>query len=333
MASMPAQRLSPPGPDEIQTLRECVRAATLRPEGPAVIELREALLGIEAPLRDARARAIAWVRAARSHARPGSLVESLLAQFSLDSTEGKALMSLAEALLRTPDALSADRLIAERLAGLRATGHGASLQVRLGLTLLRAAARLVPDVRTLLGEPATHRHPLAAPTRRIMRRAMRLMGHAFIVGESIDAALARGRRQPELTLCSFDMLGEGARTEADARRYFEAYRDAIEVLGRQRAGPVHARSGISIKLSALEPRYQLLQRPRVLAHLVPRAIELARCACRAGIPLTVDAEEADRLDLSLDVIEALARDAQTRQWEGLGLAVQAYGRRAPLVID
>jgi len=333
MASMPAQRLSPPDPDEIQTLRECVRAATLRPEGPAVIELREALLGIEAPLRDARARAIAWVRAARSHARPGSLVESLLAQFSLDSTEGKALMSLAEALLRTPDALSADRLIAERLAGLRATGHGASLQVRLGLTLLRAAARLVPDVRTLLGEPATHRHPLAAPTRRIMRRAMRLMGHAFIVGESIDAALARGRRQPELTLCSFDMLGEGARTEADARRYFEAYRDAIEALGRQRAGPVHARSGISIKLSALEPRYQLLQRPRVLAHLVPRAIELARCACRAGIPLTVDAEEADRLDLSLDVIEALARDAQTRQWEGLGLAVQAYGRRAPLVID
>ena len=333
MASMPVQRVFPQDPDELQSLRERIREAALRPEAPAVAEMRETLRGVQAPLQAARTQAIDWVHAARTHARPGSRVESLLAQFSLDSAEGKALMSLAEALLRTPDTLSADRLIAERLAGLRAAGPGASLQVRLGLTLLRAAARLMPDTRTLLDESSTRRHPLAPPTRRIMRRAMRLMGHAFIVGESIEAALARGARQAELALCSFDMLGEGARTEEDARRYFEAYRDAIETLGRQPAGPVHTRSGISVKLSALEPRYQLVQRPRVLERLVPRAVELARCACRAGIPLTVDAEEADRLDLSLDVIEALARDAQTRGWEGLGFAVQAYGRRAPRVIE
>ncbi len=333
MASMLAPRVSPQDPNALHTLREHIREATLRPEGPAVAALRETLLSVEASLRAARAQAIAWVHTARAHARPGSPVESLLAQFSLDSAEGKALMSLAEALLRTPDALSADRLIAERLAGLRARGTGASLQVRLGLSLLRAAATLLPDPHALLGSPTTRRHPLAAPTRRIMRRAMRLMGHAFIVGDSIDAALARGARRAELALCSFDMLGEGARTEADAQRHFEAYRAAIEALGRQPAGPVHTRSGISVKLSALEPRYQLLQRPRVLERLVPSAVELARCACRAGIPLTVDAEEADRLDLSLDVIEALARDAQTREWEGLGLAVQAYGRRAPLAIE
>ncbi len=332
MTAMSAHRARSQDRDDLQALRERMRAATLRPEGAAVAQLRETLLGVEAPLRAARAEAIAWVHAARTHARSGSLVESLLAQFSLDSAEGKALMSLAEALLRTPDALSADRLIAERLAALRTGGTDASLKVRLGLALLRTAGRALPDARALLTETPAPRHPLAPATRRIMRRAMRLMGHAFIVGESIEAALARGATHPELALCSFDMLGEGARTDADAERYFQAYRGAIEALGRQPAGPVYARSGISVKLSALESRYQLLQRPRVLERLVPRAVELARSACRAGIPLTVDAEEADRLDLSLDVIEALTHDPQTRAWEGLGLAVQAYGRRAPLVI-
>jgi RHH-type proline utilization regulon transcriptional repressor/proline dehydrogenase/delta 1-pyrroline-5-carboxylate dehydrogenase len=134
-------------------------------------------------------------------------------------------------------------------------------------------------------------------------------------------------------LCSFDVLGEGARTEEDAQRYFEAYAAAIEALRRQPDGTVHQRSGISVKLSALEPRYTLLQSARVTENLVPRLLELARGAASAGIGLTVDAEEADRLDLSLDVIEALAHDENTRGWQGLGLAVQAYGRRAPLVID
>ncbi|EQD36093.1 proline dehydrogenase/delta-1-pyrroline-5-carboxylate dehydrogenase, partial [mine drainage metagenome] len=156
------------------------------PNAPAVAELRETLLGVQAPLQAARAQAIAWVHAARAHARSGSLVESLLAQFSLDSAEGKALMSLAEALLRTPDALSADRLIAERLAALRTGGRDASLKVRLGLALLRTAGRALPDARALFTETPAPRHLLAPATRRIMRHAMRLMGHAFIVGESIE---------------------------------------------------------------------------------------------------------------------------------------------------
>jgi RHH-type proline utilization regulon transcriptional repressor/proline dehydrogenase/delta 1-pyrroline-5-carboxylate dehydrogenase len=162
---------------------------------------------------------------------------------------------------------------------------------------------------------------------------MQLLGQAFIVGETIDAALARTGSDPELALCSFDVLGEGARTEADAQRYFDSYAHAVEVLGRQGAAGTHARSGISVKLSALEPRYTLLQSARVNEQLVPRMLELARAAARAGIGFTIDAEEADRLDLSLDIVEQLARDTSTRSWDGLGLAVQAYGRRAPLVLD
>ncbi len=333
MNAVPAPEALSRDRNDLQSLRERMRAATLRPEAPAVDALRAELLTVAEPLDAAREHAMRWVGSARTRANTGSLVESLLGQFALDSAEGKALMSLAEALLRTPDALSADRLIAERLAALRTGSTDANLKVRLGLALLRTAGRMLPDAHALLTETPTPRHVLAPTTRRVMRRAMRLMGHAFIVGESIEAALARGTKHPELALCSFDMLGEGARTDADAERYFQAYREAIEALGRQPAAAVHARSGISVKLSALEPRYQLTQRPRVLEQLVPRAAALARAACRAGIGLTLDAEEADRLDLSLDVIEALAHDPETRHWEGLGLAVQAYGRRAPWVID
>ncbi len=333
MSAMAAPRRQGGEPDDLETLRDRMRAATLRPEGPAVVALREELAAVELPLQTARARAMRWIDAARADPHRGSLVESLLGQFALDSAEGKALMSLAEALLRTPDALSADRLIAERLGALRTARTQTGLKVRLGLALLRTAARALPDAQALLTETPVRRTLLAPPTRRIMRHAMRLMGHAFIVGESIEAALARGTKDSALALCSFDMLGEGARTDADADRYFQAYRGAIETLGRQSAGGVYERSGISVKLSALEPRYALTQRPRVLARLVPRAMALAQAACRAGIGLTIDAEEADRLDLSLDVIEALARDPQTLSWEGLGFAVQAYGRRAPLVIE
>jgi RHH-type proline utilization regulon transcriptional repressor/proline dehydrogenase/delta 1-pyrroline-5-carboxylate dehydrogenase len=202
--------------------------------------------------------------------------------------------------------------------------------------LLATASRLLPDPGVALAGN-TRRPPLApvmAPlVRAALRRGMRLMGRAFIVGESIESALARGRRDRELALCSFDILGEGARSEADAERYFASYASAIDALRSQRPDSVHGRSGISVKLSALEPRYSLTQHSRVVERLVPRMLTLARRASAAGIGLTIDAEEADRLDLSLDVLEALACDGATRQWSGLGLAVQAYGRRAPLVLE
>src|SRR6185312_16369327 len=235
------------------------------------------------------------------------------------------------------DPKCADRLIAERLASLR---EGATpspdLTVRLSMALLGTASRLLPDAGSALTGRG-HRPlltPVVAPiVRNALRRAMRMMGRAFIVGESIESALARGRRDRELSLCSFDVLGEGARSETDAQRYFNAYERAIDALRSQRPDSVHRRSGISVKLSALEPRYSLTQHPRVMETLVPRMSALARRARDAGIGLTIDAEEADRLDLSLDILEALARDAGTREWGGLGLAVQAYGRRAPLVLD
>jgi RHH-type proline utilization regulon transcriptional repressor/proline dehydrogenase/delta 1-pyrroline-5-carboxylate dehydrogenase len=326
------------GASALAALRTQLRAATLRAEAAASEEALADLTPEQEALDRASVRAARWVEAARADQRSRTLVERMLEQFPLDSAQGKALMSLAEALLRTPDPKRADQLIAERLATIRAVGvpGDTDLLLRTGFTLLGAAGRLLPDV---LGElagvfsTASLTGPVVAPVvRAALRQSMQLLGHAFIVGETIDEALARGAADPELGLCSYDVLGEGARTEADAQRYFDAYARAIAALANQAARGTHARSGISVKLSALESRYTLTQSSRVQERLAPRMLELALSAARAGIGFTIDAEEADRLDLSLDIIETLARDERTREWDGLGLAVQAYGRRAPLVL-
>jgi len=332
-----AERVS--GAGELAALRARLRAATLRAETDAAAEAVSDLSDVQGALERAGARAARWVEAARADQRSRPLVDRMLEQFPLDSAQGKALMSLAEALLRTPDPKRADQLIAERLTAIRRAGvpGDTDLLLRTGFTLLGAAGRLLPDVLTELSgdfSAAQLTRPLIAPVvRGALRQSMQLLADAFIVGETIDAALARGRSDATLALCSFDVLGEGARTEADAQRYFEAYAHAIEALRPQPPGTTHQRSGISVKLSALEARYTPLQSARVQAQLAPRMLELARSAARAGIGLTIDAEEADRLDLSLDIVETLARDASTREWDGLGLAVQAYGRRAVLVLE
>jgi RHH-type proline utilization regulon transcriptional repressor/proline dehydrogenase/delta 1-pyrroline-5-carboxylate dehydrogenase len=320
-------------------LREKIRAATVRSEPEAVKALLETLSPVQGRLDLARLRATRWVEVARADKRARPLVDSVMEQFPLDSAQGKALMGLAEALLRTPDPQRADQLISERLATIRGAGATGSddMLLRTAFTLLGSASRLLPEVAAELSgrfSLASVTKPLVAPiVRKTLRSAMEMLGDAFIVGETIEAALKRGKSNANLSLCSFDVLGEGARTEADAQRYADAYAGAIEALSKQPPGTVHSRSSISVKLSALEPRYSLLQSERVSERLIPRMLELARQAARIGIGLTIDAEEADRLDLSLDIVEALARDSQTRAWEGLGLAVQAYGRRAPLVID
>jgi RHH-type transcriptional regulator, proline utilization regulon repressor / proline dehydrogenase / delta 1-pyrroline-5-carboxylate dehydrogenase len=327
------------GAQDLSALRAQLRAATLRAEADASGEALADLSGVQEALARASVRAARWVEVARADKRSRPLIDRMLEQFPLDSAQGKALMSLAEALLRTPDPKRADQLIAERLATVRAAGvpGDSDLLLRTGFTLLGAAGRLLPSVSSeLSGEfsPARLTGPMVAPVvRAALRQSMQLLGDAFIVGETIDAALARGNSDPELALCSFDVLGEGARTEADAQRYLDSYGHAIEALQYQPPGATHERSGISVKLSALEPRYTLLQGARVNEQLAPRMVLLARSAARAGIGFTIDAEEADRLDLSLDIVETLARDADTRSWDGLGLAVQAYGRRAPLVLD
>jgi RHH-type proline utilization regulon transcriptional repressor/proline dehydrogenase/delta 1-pyrroline-5-carboxylate dehydrogenase len=326
------------GTDELAALRERVRGATLRPEAAASDEALADLGPVQGALERASRRAARWVETARADKRSRPLVDRMLEQFPLDSVQGKALMSLAEALLRTPDPKRADQLIAERLATIRDAGvpGDTDLLLRTGFTLLGAAGRLLPDVTgELSGEFSAARlvRPVVAPVVRVaLRQSMQLLGDAFIVGETIDAALARGASDPELALCSFDVLGEGARTAEDAQRYFDSYAHAIDALQEQAASGTRARSGISVKLSALEPRYTLLQGARVNEQLAPRMLELAQRAASANIGFTIDAEEADRLDLSLDIIETLARDARTRDWDGLGLAVQAYGRRAPLVL-
>ncbi|GAC1697054.1 MAG: bifunctional proline dehydrogenase/L-glutamate gamma-semialdehyde dehydrogenase PutA [Steroidobacteraceae bacterium] len=320
-------------------LRSQLRAATLRPEPQAIATMLAALQPVRAVLEAGQTRARRWVEAARADQRSRPLVDTMLEQFPLDSAQGKALMSLAEALLRTPDPKRADQLIAERLATVRAAGvpGNTDFLLRTGFALLGVAGRMLPDVSAELSgdfSAASITKPLIAPiVRAALRQSMHLLGDAFIVGDTITAALARGKSDPALALCSFDVLGEGARTAADAQRYLDAYAHAIEALAAQPAGATHSRSGISVKLSALEPRYTLLHGARVAAQLGPRLLELARGAARAAIGFTIDAEEADRLDLSLDLIETLARDAGTRSWDGLGLAVQAYGRRAPGVLE
>jgi len=370
-----AERISPPPDVELlRVIREAISEATLRPEADAIAELKAGLAPVERKLSLAKTRAMRWVEVARQDKRPRPFAESLMEQFPLDSAQGRAMMSLAEALLRTPDAARADQLIAERLTEVRggtarlgalvgsgnsavAGGTGAvggrgavdeapravaerpgdNWLLRAGFALLGGVSRLLPNVSDeLAGESsaASFTKPVVAPVvRATLRRAMRMLGEAFIVGETIESALARGRSTPALALCSFDVLGEGARTEADAQRYFDSYAAAIEALSHQPKGTVHERSSISVKLSALEPRYSLMQSARVARELTPRMLNLARSAAAAGIGMTIDAEEADRLDLSLSLIEALARDDETAGWDGLGLAVQAYGRRAPLVID
>src|SRR5439155_24608 len=272
----------------LEALRARVRAATLRPEADASGEIIADLTEERPALERARARAARWVETARADRRSRPLLDRMLEQFPLDSAQGRALMSLAEALLRTPDPKRADQLIAERLAALRGAGvpGDTDLLLRTGFTLLGAAGKLLPEVSAeLSGEfsPSSLTKPMIAPiVRAALRQSMQLLGHAFIVGETIDAALARGRAEPGLALCSFDVLGEGARTEADAQRYCDAYRHAIEALGGQPVGLVHQRSGISVKLSALEPRYTQLQSARVNERLAPPMLELARHAARAG---------------------------------------------------
>ena len=283
------------------------------------------------------ARATRLVTAIR--ARVGGLggVEDFLHAYAISTKEGLALMVLAEALLRVPDAETADRLIEDKLkAG--DWGHrdarSTALLVSASAWTLGITARVIHPGETPEGivEALVKRLGLPA-VRAATRQAMRLLGSHFVLGQSIEEALARARSHHEF-LYSFDMLGEGARTSADAERYFESYAGAIDAIGNS-AGTtaLPQRPGISVKLSALHPRYEPLSRARVLEELPPKLLELARMAKGYQLNFTVDAEEADRLELSLEVIAAVLRDSSLTGWDGFGLAVQCYQKRAGAVID
>ncbi len=263
-------------------------------------------------------------------------IEDFLHAYSLSTKEGLALMVLAEALLRVPDAATSDRLIEDKLA----IGDWSSTELKSSTLLVSASA-------WTLGITARIIHPAETPdtileglirrlglpvVRTATREAMRLLGSHFVLGQTIQEALRRAGTTGQRY--SFDMLGEGARTAEDAARYLSAYASAIDAIGAGAGDhPLPDRPGISVKLSALHPRFEPVSRARVLAELVPNVIALARQARRHDLNFTVDAEEADRLELSLEVIAAVLADPSLRGWDGFGLAVQAYQKRAGAVID
>jgi RHH-type proline utilization regulon transcriptional repressor/proline dehydrogenase/delta 1-pyrroline-5-carboxylate dehydrogenase len=291
------------------------------------------------PAAEARidARAGALVAAIRARAGGVGGVEDFLHEYSLSTKEGLALMVLAEALLRVPDAATADRLIEDKLSA----GDFAAHELRSGALLVSASAWALGISARVIGlheTPESILHDLVSrlgrpAVRTATRQAMRLLGSHFVVGQTIEEALSRGAAHPEFRY-SFDMLGEGARTKADAARYFEAYAAAIAAIGKAAGGTtLPQRPGISVKLSALHPRYEAVSRERVMRELTPRVLELARAAKAHDLNLTVDAEEADRLELSLDIVGRTLADPSLAEWSGFGLAVQAYQKRAPAVVD
>ena len=288
--------------------------------------------------QDVARRLAEGVRAERQ--RAGG-VDALMLEFSLDSREGIALMCLAEALLRIPDAATRDLLIRDKLGRgdwHAHVGRSPSLFVNAAAWGLLVTGRLVDSrsdnaleqaLASLLrkgGEPLV---------RKGVDLAMRLLGKQFVLGRTIEEALGNAReRHARGYRFSFDMLGEAALTEDDALRYLAAYAHAIRTIGAAAAGAgVIAGHGISIKLSALHPRYVRAQRARVFAELLPRVTQLAQLAKELDIGFNIDAEEADRLDLSLDLLAALAADPSLTGWQGLGFVVQSYQKRARATVD
>jgi RHH-type proline utilization regulon transcriptional repressor/proline dehydrogenase/delta 1-pyrroline-5-carboxylate dehydrogenase len=326
---------------DASTLRTRVTAAYRADEAAAVqallpqAELSTAALAAAQRLAASLAQG---VRAARSTAGG---IDALMLEFSLDSREGVALMCLAEALLRIPDLATRDRLIRDKIGrgDWRAhVGKSPSLFVNAAAWGLLVTGQLV-DSRSDSALEAAVNSLLRKGGEPLIRKgvdlAMRLLGKQFVTGRTIAEAIANAReREARGYRYSYDMLGEAALTAEDARRYLSAYEHAIDAIGDAAKGKgIYAGPGISIKLSALHPRYSRLQRERVLRELLPRVARLAQRARGRDLGVNIDAEEADRLDLSLDLFERLAADAALSRWDGLGFVVQAYQKRARAVID
>jgi RHH-type transcriptional regulator, proline utilization regulon repressor / proline dehydrogenase / delta 1-pyrroline-5-carboxylate dehydrogenase len=309
------------------------------PEGPLLESLvRQA--GLTAEDRDAiAAQGARLVRRVRESGAPG-LMEAFLAEYGLSTPEGVALMCLAEALLRVPDTVTMDALIEDKIApgdwG-RHLGDASSPLLNASTWALMLTGKVLDErepgmaghlraVVKRLGEPMI---------RRAARRAMKEIGRQFVLGENIATAMERaGAMEAAGYTYSYDMLGEAAHAEADAQHYFLAYRGAIAAAAAAaRSDDVRANPGVSVKLSALHPRFEVASRSRILDELVARVLALARLAKETNLGFNIDAEEADRLALSLEVIARVLGDPGLRGWDGFGVVVQSYGRRASAVID
>jgi RHH-type proline utilization regulon transcriptional repressor/proline dehydrogenase/delta 1-pyrroline-5-carboxylate dehydrogenase len=332
----------------VSTPRARMRAYYLRDESEALAALiGEARLAPDAARR-VQDRARELVQKVRSRQKAVAGMQSFLSEYDLSSQEGVLLMCVAEALLRIPDAATADRLIRDKLSQgdwEKHVGRNRSLLVNAGTWGMMLTGKLVSLDADSAGNAGTWFGRLAAragePVVRVaLRQGMKLMAEQFVMGRTIGDALARSREAEHAAYRhSYDMLGEAAFTAADAERYFVAYERAIDAIAAHRGeGPgttptVFGRPGISIKLSALHPRYEYAQRERVMAELTPRVQSLAERARRGDVGVTLDAEEADRLELSLDIFERVFASTALQGWEGFGLAVQAYQKRAPFVIE
>ena len=324
-------------------LRERITAAWLRDETEHINALLAAVRLSPQDSSIVERTAAGLVERVRTRAEHQGMIEAFMREYDLSSEEGVLLMCVAEALLRIPDQATADKLIRDKLGGadwdahlgksdsllVNASSWGLLLTGRMVGLASETRSNAIGALRRLVGRAGEPVIRLA------VRQAMRIMGHQFVMGRNIGEALARSRKPENAAYrYSFDMLGEGAFTSADAARYLQAYRDAILAIGS--TGPfkdVFAAPSISVKLSALHPRYEHAQRARVHTELTPRVLELAQLAKAQGIGFTIDAEESDRLELSLDVIVGAFEDASLAGWNGYGLAVQAYQKRAPFVLD
>lgn len=321
--------------------RRAIRALARRSETDIVADLRATLARSPASVAATTQRGLALIRKAKAEGDRETLVAQLMNRYRLSTEEGVVLMCLAEALLRVPDNATADALIRDKIAGrqwneggegdspliVALSARGLSLgSATLMLDAMGSKANPVALLKAMIrrsGEPVIRQAALAA---------MKLLGQQFVMGQTIDAAVKRADKQ-KAELASFDMLGEAARTAEDARRYFDSYAAAIARIGRDAApGDPFANHGISIKLSALHPRYEYLQPARVRDELIPDVIALARAARAVNIPLMIDAEESDRLEPHLDVYGALIDAGLADGWTGLGIVIQAYMKRAPEVI-
>ncbi len=329
----------------LQTLREIIRDNYLTDEAE-LAQLLVASAGLSEDLRkEAQGRAAEFVTEARASAERSGLIDKFLQEYGLSTAEGVTLMRLAEALLRTPDAATADALIEDKIeAGDWGSHKGKSPfpLVNFSTRALMLTAAWLDDIEAK--DPLTR---MAVATkaaldkfgepviRASVAQAMRIMGEHFVLGQTIDEAMKRAKKFAVKGYgFSFDMLGEAAHTDADAQKYFRDYKNAIAAIAIYSTHEHAADNpGISVKLSALHPRYEYGKKERVLKELGARVRELALDARAANMGFNIDAEEADRLDLSLDIIESLMRDPALADWNGFGVVVQAYQRRASFVLD
>ncbi len=330
-------------PPEQSPLRSAINAHYRADETVCIDALLAQLdLGNDSRQRiDSYARQL--VEAVRAETLNQGGIDAFLHEYGLSTQEGVLLMCIAEALLRVPDDDTRERLIRDKLSVAdwkQHLGQSSSWFVNASTWALMLTGRVVrmhghqgrsPDaaLRRLvarLGEPVV---------RESVNQAMKIMGRQFVMGRTIDEAIGRARGWQERGYnYSYDMLGEAARTMADAKRYFKLYRTAITAIGKEANGEGPIKSpGISVKLSALHPRYEVGNAERVMDELLPRLRALCVDAARYDIGLNIDAEEADRLDISLDVIDAISADPELRDWQGFGVVVQAYQKRAPFVLD